>query len=160
MSRQEADREDLFEEATACRIRGELILDGRKVFVGFRSLGQPSFYFGADPVYQFDELFRLRRAYHSGDLYRSEGTTLSRLRRHRSDNASILSRQDLNTNELNEFRTEMEIWFRGLLEALSRGLVTAGRTTEPADEFLTRVETTSRQVLEKMDQLSPAIAAR
>jgi len=160
MPRQEADREDLFQEATACPIRGEMILNGCEVFVGFRRLGQPSFYFGADPVYQFDEQFRLRRAHRNGDLYRSEGTTLSRLRRNRSENASILVRQDLNVNELNKFRKEMEICFRDLHEGLSRGLAVAGRTTEPADEFLLRVKSASRQILERIDQLSPAIAAR
>ncbi len=160
MSRRKADREDLFQEATACPIRGEVILNGRELFVGFRRLGQPSFYFGPDPVYQFDELCRLRRAYRDGDIYRSEGTTLSRLRREQSENASTLSRHDLDVNELNKFRKEMEICFRELHEGLSRGLAVAGRTTEPADEFLVRVKSTSQQILERIDQLSPAIAAR
>ena len=83
MARQEVDREDLIAEAVALRRRIELALPGcdNPVVAGYRSTGALSLYFGADPVYQFDERGRLRRAFVGGHLYRTQGTTLAELTR-------------------------------------------------------------------------------
>jgi hypothetical protein len=56
--------------------RGECFIDGTKVVVGFRSLGQASLFCGADPVFQFNEQRELRRAYHRGIRFRAENGSL------------------------------------------------------------------------------------
>ena len=75
MARDEADREDLVKEAVAYVVRGEFTLPNweQPVFIGFRANGNFSFYFGSEPVYQFDARGRLRRAFLNGKLYRQRG---------------------------------------------------------------------------------------
>ena len=83
MARVEADHEDLLKEAVALVRRMEFQPIGgvEAVIVGFRESGWLSIYIGADRMYQFDELGRLRRAYIDGLLYRTQGTALAQLRR-------------------------------------------------------------------------------
>lgn len=111
MARQESDREDLFAEAVAltrrieCRLAtttGELL-----VMAGFRPTGMFSIYLGPDTVYQFDVDGRLRRAYRTGFLFRTQGTTLARLRRERTATETELLRTDLTDEELHEFQRTM-----------------------------------------------------
>src|SRR5690349_16078294 len=105
MARNESDREDLWAEATGLFPCWELTIPGDEepVVVGFKSNGALSIYFNAELVYQFDAECRLRRGYEDGFLYRSEGMTLSRLQRRRSDEETNLLRTDLNAKELWEF---------------------------------------------------------
>ena len=86
MARRESDREDLLREATALVERAELTIEGfdEPIVVGFRRDGSASFFFGADPVYQFNTAFELRRAFVVGLLYKAEecfGVWRHRLRR-------------------------------------------------------------------------------
>ncbi len=84
MARQERDREDLMAEATALTRRAEWIPPGEEpVVTGFRNNGAFSIYFGPDPCFHFTPKGELRRAFANGYLFRSEGTTLSRLLRQR-----------------------------------------------------------------------------
>jgi len=105
MSRHESDREDLMAEATALRERIELDLPDvtEHVVVGFRENGAWSLYFGSDPVFHFDAGGALRRAFVDGELYRSQGTTLARLTRTRTDREVQLVRHDLSQGELEKF---------------------------------------------------------
>src|SRR5262245_3342321 len=105
MSRHESDREDLMAEATALRERIALQLGGETehVVLGFRDNGGWSLYFGSDPVFHFDAAGGLRRAFVDGELYRSQGTTLARLTRTRTDREVQLVRHDLSQGELEEF---------------------------------------------------------
>src|SRR5580765_5795621 len=105
MARREADREDLMAEASALRQRAELVLDGyaEPIVAGVRANGHLSVYFGDDPVYQFDAAGNLRRAFVGGDLYRTQGHTLARLNRTRTDLAVELGRRDLDPAELERF---------------------------------------------------------
>ena len=50
-------------EATAMVYRAETEIDHQTVFIGVRSAGQVSVYWGSDPVWQFDRCGRLRRAF-------------------------------------------------------------------------------------------------
>lgn len=105
MARHEADREDLMREATALRERIELRVAGEPepVVAGWRADGRFSLYFGADPAFHFDTEGCLRRAFQDGDLYRSQGRTLARLRRSRTATETTLLRHDLDSRELEQF---------------------------------------------------------
>jgi hypothetical protein len=135
MSRQETDREDLMREAVALARRVELVCEGEPepVIAGFRRSGHLAVYFGADPVYQFDEAGRLRRAFIDGDLYRTQGETLARLTRRRTQAETVLDRHDLSADELTDVLTAA----RSRLERLAR-LIDSGaaRATSriPADD--------------------------
>ena len=102
MSREEADREDLMDEAIALIHRLEIAIPGQSdpIVAGRRATGAWSFYFGSEPVYQFDADGRLRRAFIDGHLYRTQGNTAARLTRVRSDAETTLLRHDLSPAEL------------------------------------------------------------
>lgn len=123
MARHESDREDLMREATALFRRIELNVDDEPeaVTAGFHRTGRLSVYFGGDPVIHFDESGRLRRAYLTGDLYRTAGTTLARLRRHRTSSTSELLRHDLTPGELAEATAMIERRIGNLHAALRDG---------------------------------------
>ena len=109
MARTETDREDLMAEAVAMTRRLELYRDGEPapLVIGFRPNGWLSIYLGPDRMYQFDEGGRLRRAFVNGFLFRTQGTTLARMHRERSDTETTLRRHDLTPHELAEFRAEL-----------------------------------------------------
>jgi len=125
MARNEDDREDLLREAVALVPRAELHVQGlaELLTAGFRSNGFLSLYFGQDPVFQFDQSGRLRRAFEGGLLYRTAAVTLSRLQRVRSDDTVTLLRHDLNPQELAEFRSRMQHQLAALQTALENGSV-------------------------------------
>jgi hypothetical protein len=105
MARQEDDREDLIEEAVALVHRLEIRFPERDelLVAGRRATGAWSFYFGSEPVYQFDPEGRLRRAFVDGRLYRTQGTTLARLTRVRTADETFFDRHDLTADELAAF---------------------------------------------------------
>lgn len=131
MSRHEADREDLMRDATALCERVELRLACRAepVVAGWHRDGRCSIYVGPDPVFHFDAEGRLRRSFSAGDLYRSQGHTLARLRRARSEDSSNLERHDLTPDELEAFLTEMRTRLEELHQELHADQVTVLRET-------------------------------
>src|SRR5438552_2824055 len=126
MARHEADREDLMQETTALvrRAAWQVTFQAGPVVAGFKRSGAWSVYFDAEPVYQFDADGRLRRAFADGDLWRTQGTTLARLQRARTDDQTELRRHDLTEIELAEFLREVRRHLEGLLTELDSG---AGR---------------------------------
>src|SRR5579872_913983 len=123
MARREAEREDLMAEATALCERVEFLVEGQMepVVTGFRKNGQWSVYFGSDPVYHFTSDGALRRAFLGDDLYRSQGQTLARLRRTRTDEEVELVRHDLTQAELGQFTAQMVERLEKLKAAIERG---------------------------------------
>src|SRR3954468_24098136 len=101
MSRRESDREDLLREATALVERAELNVAGleESIVIGFRRDGAASFYFGADPVYQFNAVGQLRRGFVAGRLIKAERGRLVALSRERTENEVALVRHELSTAE-------------------------------------------------------------
>jgi hypothetical protein len=135
MARCESDREDLFNEATAFVRKAELTglaLDA-PVVVGFRKDGGLSIYFGGDPVYHLGPERRLKRAFHSGRLYRREGDTIAELVRERTPAATILRRRDLSRTETAAFLNQMAGRITDLVAHADRGLVTMTRQ-QPQDD--------------------------
>ena len=138
MARVESDREDLMAEAVALVRRVELRTPGRDetTVVGFRANGWLSIYLGPDPMYQFDELGRLRRAFLDGLLYRTQGTTLAQLRRERTDIETTLLRRDLTEPELVEFRSAMLTAIAALRDQLVQRRAAATRQVPVEDDQL------------------------
>jgi len=134
MSRSEADREDLLREATALVERTELQLPGYEepVVVGFRRDGAASFFFGADPVYQFNTAGELRRAYASGLIYKAEAGKLVSLRRERSATETALVRYELTPDETAALLTQLARHFTNLRAALHNGTHQVLREVPPA----------------------------
>ena len=120
MSRSESDREDLLREATALVERIELPLPGydEPIVVGFRKDGSASFFFGPDPVYQFNTAGELRRAYANGLLYKAETGRLVSLRRERSATETALVRHELTPDETTALLAGLTGHFEQLRAAL------------------------------------------
>jgi hypothetical protein len=123
MSRAESDREDLLREATALVLRAELLVAGQPepVVAGFRRGGSASFYFGADPVYQFNAAGELRRAYVAGRLLKAEQGNLVALNRERTSGALELVRTELSPAEQAELLQRAQSRLRSLETALAAG---------------------------------------
>ncbi|MBI3862735.1 MAG: hypothetical protein HY290_12665 [Planctomycetia bacterium] len=160
MARREADREDLMAEATALRERAELVVEGcpEPIVAGFRDGGNWSVYFGADPVYHFDPSGALRRAFAGGHMYRSQGQTLARLNRSRTDTAVDLVRHDLEPGELAEFLSTMELRLADLKSALDRGTAVIVRRVPENFDVEARLIIEIEKSLQK--QLSNSIKKR
>jgi len=136
MARKEADREDLLREATALVERVEVKVAGfeEPIVVGFRRDGSASFFFGADPVYQFNTARELRRAYIGGLLYKAERGRLVSLTRERSEAAVFLNRTQLNKNDAEAIVKRLGDQLRALHVALSVGQFSiAGQVPAGAD---------------------------
>ncbi|REJ67760.1 MAG: hypothetical protein DWQ31_10250 [Planctomycetota bacterium] len=123
MARQESDREDLLNEATALRERIELTHSGEDepVTVGFRAGGDISFYFGPEVVYQFNAAGQLRRAHLGDRLIKAERGRLVALKRVRTPEATTLQRFDVDETQTAEIFAAMRSRLEALLKILERG---------------------------------------
>ena len=139
MARKESDREDLLREATALVERIELApahAEGDHVVAGFRADGAISFYFGADPVYQFNSHGQLRRAFCDGHLLKAERGRLVSLRRVRDGNEVQLRRHELTNDEQVEFLSSASQRLRELAKRCeNQVLVIVGQVPQDADVF-------------------------
>ncbi len=81
MAIEEHDREDLLGDGRNMPWRGQCLIEGAQVVVGFRAQGQVSLFCGFDPVFQFNSSQELRRVFFAGIRYRAErGRLISMLR--------------------------------------------------------------------------------
>lgn len=143
MARQEHDREDLLGEAKNLVERIELQIphETEPVVVGFRESGSVSFYFGGEPVYQFNSVDALRRAYDRGLLYKAEQGMLVSLRRVRSGKQTVLQRHELDAVETDAFLAALKDRLLALLKALQAGEATmVGQVPEDAPVMSRAVE--------------------
>jgi len=163
MARTESDREDLMAEAVALVRRVELQMPGRDeiVVAGFRANGWLSIYLGPDPMFQFDERGRLRRAFVGGLLYRTQGTTLAQLRRERTEIETTLLRRDLTESELAEFQNAMRRAVVYLSESLvQRQAVLLRQSPMEDDRLLDDLAAGLDCVLKSAEFLAPSIAGK
>jgi hypothetical protein len=161
MARQESPREDLIAEATALIDRIEFTQqDGDLIFAGFKRSGGLSIYFGEDPVYQFDDQGRLRRAFKSDLMYRSQSTTLTLLQRVRTEQETVLQSRDLSNEHCNAFLAEMATTLTSFLSMLQEDKLIVGRhvsqSGEAAQALIERV-TTAIEAAIQTKALSPAL---
>ena len=162
MARQEADREDLIKEAVALLPRAEFQLPDSAdlLTAGFRGDDAISLFFGQDPVYQFDQTAALRRAYVDGFLYRSQGTTLARLERIRTETQTTLQRQDLPEHELAQFQQTMTQRLQHLLNLFNAGHVRVLRSIPESVDWQLRLPLALNRILTTTAWLSTTIRAR
>jgi hypothetical protein len=145
MAREESDREDLLREATALVERIELApvgeSAGEHLVAGFRAGGAASFFFGADPVYQFNAAGELRRAYCAGVLIKASRGRLVSLKRERLATEVQLLSRELTDAEQAAFVATMADRLRRLVAVLDAGrYAVVGQV--PADaNVLSRVRT-------------------
>jgi hypothetical protein len=142
MARSESEREDLLREATALVERAELRIpsESEPIVVGFRRDGSASFFFGADPVYQFNSAGELRRAFISGLLYKAERGQLVSLRRERSATEVALIRTELKTAETQAILADAHHRLRNLQQALLSGNWTIIGEVPPNADLISRIK--------------------
>ena len=162
MARHESDREDLMQEATGLIRRAEWCVPFQAdvIVAGFKRSGNWSIYFGADPVYQFDADGRLRRAFANGDLWRTQGKTLARLQRERTETESELQRHDLTDFELSEFLRELRERLDALLNSLDCGEAHLLRQVPDEGDVTSELSAALRSVLRQEITLAPAIPGK
>lgn len=134
MARNESDREDLLREATALIERVELKTAGfeEPIVCGFRRDGSASFYFGAEPVYQFNTANQLRRAFVGGRLLKAERGLLVALSRERTERDVALVRHELTENEVQMLISDLRSNLHRLQAALEADAYTLNGQV-PAD---------------------------
>lgn len=162
MARIETDREDLMREATGMRPRGEIRVphSDTPVIAGFRSDDRCSVYFHPDRCYHFDADGRLRRAFVNGHLYRTQGQTLARLRRERTDTASTLLRHDLTADELTTFVDAMRQHVQQLIAQLRDGSAQILRVVPDDAEFPDQLTAALERTLTVDTPLAPPFPTR
>jgi hypothetical protein len=162
MARHESAREDLMQEATGLARRAEWQVPffSEPVVAGFKKNGACSVYFGAEPVLQFDASGGLRRAFLEGFLFRTQGTTLARLRRNRTDTASELLRHDLDEGELATFRVQVCSWLHQLLQSIVQGEAVRLRQVPEQGDVVLDVCVLLRRVLSNGLPLAAAIPGK
>ena len=162
MPRHEADREDIMREAVALRRRVSLVVPGadEPIVCGVRANGYWSFYLDSDPLYQFDDEFRLRRAFVDGQLYRTQGTTLARMHRERSDAETVLVRVDLSPAELAAFLTEAQSALSQLLYHLKTGDGQVIETIPSEADVMHEAQSALESLVGRAIELAPAGAGR
>ncbi len=165
MALHEQDREDLMREAIALYPRAEFQVpqESEPVFWGQKRSGQYSFYFGGDPVYQFDQQGHLRRAYLDGHLYRTQGNTLARLTKVRTADSSTLERYDLTQAELEDILHRMADRFTRLQTAIEdpeRFQLTEYLADSTDEELREQIQVQIALVLQGATQLAPRIRGK
>ncbi len=162
MARQESDREDLMREATAFyrRVEFRCARERVPVFGGYRRTGAFSLYYGADPVYQFDPEGKLRRAYAEGQLFRTQGTTLARLTRCRTERETRLIRENLSAEELIQFYGKMKRRLQRTIESIESGTVEVVRQIPTELDLLPPITAFLHKVLSCESWLAPRIIGK
>ena len=124
MAREEHPREDLLRDARNISprvlVRLALPVDAEPVFCGFRG-DAISFYFGEDPVYQFNPRGELRRAFVNGQLIKAEGGELIAMQRERTATSSTLASRDLSPQERVQLLDDMTARLSHFRHALAEG---------------------------------------
>lgn len=149
MAQSEHDREDILREATALVERVELWLPDQPeaIVVGFRQDGSASFFFGVEPVLQFNARCEFRRGYEDGRLLKAQQGRIVALRRAREDQQVTLYSQALSDEESAEFaRSSLEL-LTGLRDAIRKDAARIGRQVPDEANVIGRV----RQWLEDFD---------
>jgi hypothetical protein len=109
MAKRESPREDLMRDAVALVDRIEFTSSGTApVVVGFRRDGSVSFYFGEEPVYQFQANGVLRRAHLNG-IIKAENRRLVRLEKRPTHGEVHLVRRPFDATEQRAF-LEHALW--------------------------------------------------
>jgi hypothetical protein len=152
MARDETQREDLLREATALiervAIVSRSVLAGEKcastetapIVAGFRANGSFSLFFGEDPVYQFNSVGQLRRAFVDGRLYKAVGGRLIELQRVRQHHQVELRRHELTAHEESGFLSRVVDRVHALQALLDSGNYQIAGQIPPNAHVIDRVQ--------------------
>jgi hypothetical protein len=133
----EHNREDLLHEGRNMPWRGECVIDGAKVILGFRSQGQASLFCDVDPVFQFNRQRELRRAYFNGTRYRAENGRLIALTRDSRGGRVEFDAQAIDSTLNATLVESLRSWLSAVRMAAETG---AWRVEgEPIESFQTRL---------------------
>lgn len=139
MALNEKDREDLLRDGKNMVYRGECLIDGCTVLVGFRPAGQMSLYWGADPVFQFNQSGQLRRVFFDGQRLAAESGVLEKLVRQSRGGRVELARIPLEESAVGEI-LKRAATCAAQIERCAGDLDTSWRVVgEGDDEFRNRV---------------------
>ncbi len=139
MAIDEHDREDLLGEARKMPNRGEALVGKAMVVVGFRQGMQLSLYCGSDPVFQFNNLGQLRRAYVSGDRFAAASGKLVRLSRQGKGGRVQFQRLPLQPEETEAILEQLQSWLEKVQAAVVQGGADWRVVEESPGEFLRRL---------------------
>lgn len=147
MSRQQQNKEDILREATALVNRIEIkfsqkAVSKESVFVGFRRDGAVSFFFGAEPVYQFNTRHEFRRGYCKGAMLKADNGKICNLTRVREGDQLVLLSRDYSDEQTAEFLEEMKHALLVLYKEIRGGqwsILGAVVEAGTAEELLNRV---------------------
>lgn len=145
MARQSQHREDLLCDATAllprillrAKIQGQLC----EVFGGFRQPESLAIYFDDDPVFQFNSLGELRRAFVGGQIIKADkGQLVAWQRSETLDQTAMLSRR-LNADATNEIVNAMLARLADLTAAVAQNAFSVAGQVPPDGEALEKLQT-------------------
>ncbi len=165
MAREAHDREDLLRDATAfgSRVQLKVPSDGGliEVFAGFRSNGAASFYFDQDPVYHFNQVGELRRAFVNGLLIKAETAQLVAMQRSREEGEVAMVARVLTDQQQVEFCLRALRQLGELREALHQGRATIEGSIigEPDEDVVDRVVKYLDELREIKIATSPRVAS-
>ena len=162
MARNEQDREDLMKEATALVRRMEFSVNQQEetIFAGYKRNGSLSIYLHPDLVYHFDDQCRLRRAFIAPYLYRTEGDSLTRLERVRTETTSQLAAVKLRPENLSLFQKEMIDHLEKLKIAFTANQVNIHQQIPEDVNLIQELTESIEAVIRQQGKLSPAIVVR
>jgi len=147
VSKQQQNKEDILREATALVNRIEIkfsqkAVSKESVFVGFRRDGAVSFFFGAEPVYQFNTRHEFRRGYCKGAMLKADNGKICNLTRVREGDQLVLLSRDYSDEQTAEFLEEMKHALLVLYKEIRGGqwsILGAVVEAGTAEELLNRV---------------------
>lgn len=147
MAKQQQDKEDILREATALVNRIEIkfsrdAVSKESVFVGFRRDGAISFFFGAEPVYQFNTRHEFRRGYCQGTMLKAVEGKIIQLTRIREGEQLVLLSRDYSDQQTAVFLQEMKHALLLLFKEIKGGrwsILGAVVEAGSAEELLQRV---------------------
>ena len=142
MARDEQDREDVLREATALVERAELTVEGfdDPIVVGFRTGGAASVFIGADPVYQFNTLNELRRAYRDGRLVKAMDGKLFELERYRTQGQVQLLRRELDETARAKLLGDSRSQLAELRDSLASGQFQVVGQVPTSEDVVARIQ--------------------
>ncbi|MEW4490680.1 hypothetical protein AB1L42_21535 [Thalassoglobus sp. JC818] len=161
MARNEADREDLFEEFRSARIKWEFADSASETVIvaGIRHDERLSVYFNTDPCYHFDAENRLMRAFVDGKLLRTHGTFLAQLNRIRTEQETVLQRHDMVDDELQELLSDVHANLKQFQESLVQNQLTVVRSSDEETDLSSLTERLE-VILSKPIALAPPYPTR
>ena len=147
MAKQQQNKEDILREATALVNRIEIkfsreSVSKESVFIGFRRDGAISFFFGAEPVYQFNTRHEFRRGYCQGAILKAVAGKIIQLTRVREGEQLVLLSRDYSAQQTAAFLEKLKHALLLLFKEIKGGqwsILGAVVETGTVEELLQRV---------------------